>query len=76
MNSPRMAQQKEIERLVAGEEIKKEIRQELTYKDMYRSINTHYEEELKSEGIDRILKYGIACYKKRCKVQLIGEKEE
>ena len=71
-----MAQQKEIERLVAGEEIKKEIRQELTYKDMYRSINTHYEEEFKSEGIDRILKYGIACYKKRCKVQLIGEKEE
>ena len=71
-----MAQQKEIERLVAGEEIKKEIRQELTYKDMYRSINTHYEEELKSEGIDRILKYGLACYKKRCKVQLIGEKEE
>ena len=35
-------------------------------------VNTHYEEELKNEGIDRILKYGIACYKKRCKVQLIG----
>ena len=38
-------------------------------------INTHYEEELKNKGIDRILKYGIACYKKRCKVQLIGEEE-
>ena len=38
-------------------------------------VNTHYEEELKNEGIDRILKYGIACYKKRCKVQLIGEEE-
>ena len=38
-------------------------------------VNTHYEEELKNEGIDRILKYGIACYKKRCKVQLVGEKE-
>ena len=35
-------------------------------------INTHYEDELKNEGIDSILKYGIACYKKRCKVQLIG----
>ena len=30
---------REIERLVAGEKIKKEIRQELTYKDMYRSID-------------------------------------
>ena len=25
------------------------------------------------EGIEHILKYGIACYKKRCKVRLIGE---
>ena len=38
-------------------------------------VNTHYEEEMKNEGVDRILKYGIACYKKRCKVQLIGEEE-
>ena len=37
--------------------------------------NTHYEEELKNEGVDRILKYGIACFKKRCKVQLIEERE-
>lgn len=38
-------------------------------------VNTHYEEELKNEGVDRILKYGIACCKKRCKVQLIEERE-
>lgn len=30
--------------------------------------DTHYEEELVDDGIPRILKYGIACYKKRCKV--------
>ena len=28
----------------------------------------HYEEELYDEGMDEILKYGIACYKKRCQV--------
>ena len=38
-------------------------------------VNTHYEEKMKDEGVDRILKYGIVCYKKRCKVQLIGEEE-
>lgn len=27
-----------------------------------------YEETLREEGIEHILKYGIACYKKRCKV--------
>lgn len=30
----------------------------------------HYEDSLYDEGIDHILKYGIACYKKRCKVLL------
>lgn len=30
----------------------------------------HYEDSLYEEGIDHILKYGIACYKKRCKVIL------
>ena len=44
-------------------------------KALEQIVNTHYEEELKNEGVDRILKYGIACYKKRCKVQLIGEEE-
>lgn len=33
-------------------------------------IDTHYEEELRDEGIDTILKYGIAFYKKRCRVVL------
>ena len=31
----------------------------------------HYEEELYDEGMDDILKYGIACYKKRCRVVLM-----
>ena len=30
--------------------------------------DNHYEEELEDEGIEDILKYGIAFYKKRCKV--------
>ena len=29
-----------------------------------------YERELQEEGIKHILKYGIACYKKRCKIML------
>lgn len=29
-----------------------------------------YEEALWDDGVERILKYGIACYKKRCKVML------
>ena len=33
-------------------------------------INTRYEEELQDEGIENILKYGIAFYKKKCKVLL------
>lgn len=32
--------------------------------------DTHYEDELKDEGIDKILKYGIAFYKKQCKVKI------
>lgn len=30
----------------------------------------NYEERLHDLGMDNILKYGIACYKKRCKVML------
>ena len=30
-----------------------------------------YEEVLRDEGTEHILKYGIACYKKRCKVMLV-----
>ncbi len=32
-----------------------------------------YDEELRENGVDRILKYGIACYKKCCKVKLAEE---
>lgn len=30
--------------------------------------HTRYEEDLLDDGVEHILKYGIACYKKRCKV--------
>lgn len=30
--------------------------------------DTRYEDELREEGMQKILKYGIACYMKRCKV--------
>ena len=32
--------------------------------------HTGYENDLEDEGVKNILKYGIACYKKRCKVML------
>ena len=32
--------------------------------------HTGYEDDLLDEGVEHILKYGIACYKKRCKVML------
>lgn len=31
---------------------------------------TRYEDDLEDDGVENILKYGIACYKKRCKVLL------
>lgn len=31
---------------------------------------TGYEDDLADDGIEKILKYGIACYKKRCKIML------
>lgn len=31
---------------------------------------TKYEENLEDDGVENILKYGIACYKKRCKAML------
>lgn len=34
--------------------------------DQIRS--TRYDEELKENGVGKILRYGIACYLKRCKV--------
>lgn len=33
--------------------------------------DTHYEDELKNEGINKILKYAIACFKKQCRVVLL-----
>lgn len=30
----------------------------------------HYEDALRKEGMEHILKYGNACYKKRCRVML------
>ena len=29
-----------------------------------------YEDDLEDDGVENSLKYGIACYKKRCKVML------
>ena len=38
---------------------------------------TGYEDDLADEGAEHILKYGIACYKKRCKVMLVvGRQKE
>ena len=31
---------------------------------------TRYEDDLSDDGVENILKYGIACYKKRCRVML------
>ncbi len=32
--------------------------------------HTGYEDDLEDDGVEKILKYGIACYKKRCRVTL------
>lgn len=34
-----------------------------------------YDEELRENGVNEILKYGIACYMKRCKVKVQREVE-
>jgi len=40
-------------------------------KEALRQIEyTRYEDELEDDGVENILKYGIACYKKRCRVML------
>lgn len=40
--------------------------------------DTGYEAELRDDGVEHILKYGIACYKKRCRVvsERAGDAEE
>ena len=79
--SDNAATKRDIESLVAGEVITKEIHQELTYahdgdleracKEALKQIEyTRYEDDLEDDGVENILKYGIACYKKRCKVML------
>lgn len=41
-------------------------------KKALQQIETNrYEEALRKEGMEHILKYGIACYKKRCKVMIV-----
>ena len=35
-----------------------------------------YDEALQEEGIKHILEYGIACYKKRCKIILAGDNSD
>ena len=48
---------------------------EAACKEALEQIDTkRYEEELSEEGIDHILRYGIACYKKRCRVILDEDK--
>lgn len=47
---------------------------ELGCKEALRQIEKNRDEEaLRDEGIEKILKYGIACYKKNCRVILAGE---
>ncbi len=134
--SDNLKTKREIETLLAGEEIIKEIHQELVYPEMYQSLENvwsllfmtgyltqrgrvdakryklaipnleirdifetqimeyfkesvakdgdtlsrfcdalkngeekKYDEELRENGVNKILKYGIACYMKRCKVK-------
>ena len=30
----------------------------------------HYDEKLRDDGIEKVLKYGIACYRKRCRIAM------
>lgn len=58
--------------LFAGLEISSE--RELCAKYMGQQINRNkYAEELKREGCQRVLKYGIACWKKECEVLMSEE---
>lgn len=43
-------------------------------KALHQIMDVNYVEALEQEGIHTILKYGIACYKKKCKVMLEIEK--
>ncbi len=42
---------------------------ERAYEEVLKQIEyTKYEEDLEDDGVENILKYGIACYKKQCRV--------
>mgnify|MGYP000742352543 CR=1 FL=1 len=43
---------------------------EICKKALQQIETNHYEEALRKDGMEHILKYGIACYKKRCRVML------
>lgn len=43
-------------------------------KALHQIMDVNYVEALEQEGVHTILKYGIACYKKKCKVMLEIEK--
>ena len=41
----------------------------IAWKEAFEQIElTRYAEAIENEGITNILKYGISCYKKRCRV--------
>ncbi|MCC8152344.1 MAG: ATP-binding protein [Lachnospiraceae bacterium] len=44
-------------------------------KAMQQIENMRYVEELRNNGMEHILKYGIACYKKRCRIVLDEESQ-
>ncbi len=48
-------------------------RSDRTCREAIRQIeHTGYDEDLEDDGVEYILKYGIAWYKKRCKVMCSG----
>ncbi len=44
-------------------------------KALQQIADTRYEEDLADDGMETVLKYGIVCYKKRCKI-LVAESEK
>ena len=83
----------EMERLIGGEIVQKEIHEEMTYHDLYadmgnvwsvlfmtgyltqrgRADGNLYNLVIPNREIRKILKYGIACWKKTCKVLVESE---
>ncbi len=48
----------------------------ISEKALQQIVDIGYTEALQQDGIHTILKYGIACYKKKCKVAMRVEKME